>query len=545
MKWLPVERLVALLMLSVCTSGSAGAANKLNLFEKPPRVGVSVGPEVAPSTSTLSLVVKIPYQSIATMADSKIPPTTAIGGNGNICASLPHLNGGHTGHHTECHRVVFARICVEVPDFTAPSLDHRDACAGYDWNADIAKSGTISVGRSNSTIEVRQPVRITGRAGVRGALADLFSLRSKSFASDLMPHLNLAALLDANWCPLVTVTPGSDWVNDASAEIVGKNCLGFDLGPFGRPEICAGPINLSLRDVMNTELNKRLPGIQAEVSKALPCDLVRSKVTPFWRPISTKIEPLPGDKLYFNLVPIGAAFSGVVPEDDGVKIALQLIAQTSVGPNAILTDPLPLPPLGALKSDANALSLDLRLAVPYLLASHEIAKNLVGKEFTQHLTLGDLKVRIKDVDVYPSGSSVVVGLKIDADLPGNIVSTSGWVYLVGKPVVQPGNIVRIDDLQYSTVLDSKFWILAQTLFDTQIKHLLSSYSQVDLSKQSDSASQRIVEQLTTLALPGVKLLPQKPTLMLNAISAETDNLSATLSIKMEFELEVSLDALIK
>ncbi len=510
------------------------------LFEAPPRGATTdvVPPPV--SDSTVTLLARIPYDALQQAVAAKIPASMPFDGNGHIaCVGVPRFDPG-VGSHRECHNVLgLGEICVDVPNIPVPSIKwDNQQCADYSWHADVSKQGGFSVARAADAVHLQQGLRVQGQAGVSGDLARLLSLNAKSFAADAVPAIDLKFDMSEQWCPLVSVTPTGRWVSDAKVELVGSNCIGFDFGPLGHPQVCAGPVNLGLADVLNGELDKHRGEIQTAVSSALPCDVIRTKIAEQWHPISIKADR--NEQLFLNVVPTGAAFSGLVAEDQAVKLVVQVTAKTSVGPAGIATQPVPLPPLGHAAANHSGVVLNVQVAAPYSLLKSELATYLKGKDFKQQTPAGDVKVHIDDVDIYPSQTSIAIGLKIRADLPGHWFDTSGWVYLSGRTVAVPANkSVEIQDIHFATVIDNDFWKIVEALFSQQILGVLRDHSKVDLGKPMDDAAVKIKDGIAQANVPGLKITADTPAMELTDISIGKDNLVASARLSMNFDMELS------
>jgi hypothetical protein len=120
----------------------------------------------------------------------------------------------------------------------------------------------LRISKSSAGLRVEQGIHVTGKAGLRGDLANVLSLPGKNVDVRVATALNLSAGLDKQWCPVVNAAPLGRWVNSASVEIIGRNCVGIDLGPLGHPKLCGGPVNLGLADVLNREFDKHRVDIE-------------------------------------------------------------------------------------------------------------------------------------------------------------------------------------------------------------------------------------------------------------------------------------------
>ena len=451
------------------------SCNDKTLFT-PPERGASNVPAPPVADSVVTLVASLPYATLANIAEKTLPQSLPIGGDGRIaCIGVPYVNAGHVEWNQKC----VLGVCTKVPEVFGPSIGTHDQCADYHWHADINKDGAAQISRDGTALRLSQGIHVTGQAGVGGDLAGLLSLHGKNIDVHATPRLNLSATLDKQWCPVVTAAPVGSWVDAASVEIVGRNCLGIDLGPLGHPEICAGPINLGIANELNHEFDKHRDDIQKGAQNAIPCDSVKPKIAGQWRPFSIKIERDKLQPLYLNIQPKSAAFSGVVPEDDRLRVAVRVGAQTALETNPVDTAVLPLPPLDPLNSDQGSLLVNLQAIAPYELLKQQLRQVLAQKTFQKDIPAGKLEVRILDVDIYPSKDSLALSIRIDAKTPGNWLDTKGWVYLSGRPtVVKDGKAIRLQDIQFANVVDSAFWSAAEILFQDEILKAINAHSPI-------------------------------------------------------------------
>lgn len=506
------------------------------LFEAPPRGGTATSPTPA-LDSVVTLVAKLPYTALVKLAEAKIPQTYQLGGSGDVaCLDVPHVDPGHIGSHQEC----FLGACTDIPDFTGPSIGNTQQCASYHWSADIIKNAPVSVGQAENLVRVSLAGHISGQAGLGGDLAGLLSLSGKNFDVSVAPVLDLAIGLDPQWCPIVSATPVGEWVTNASVEIVGRNCIGIDLGPLGHPELCAGPVPLGLTGVLNDEFEKHRGDISNAAATALSCEAIRTGVAQYWHPIAVKIDGATEAPVYLNIEPNGAGASGLIAEADGIKLAVRVSARTSLSPNPVLETPIPLPPLEGAPSDLSTVELNVEAEAPYGLLSDELRSALKGKSFKQNAGPGDVEVRIEDAEVYPSGDRLVVGIQINAKTPGRWFDTSGWIYLSGKPrPINEGKGVTIEELGFATVLDNAFWSSVQGLFEGQILSAIQASSTFDLSGPIDQAADKVFSGVANASIPGLRLSAEKPTISLASVTTGAENLVVVARLSMAFAVELT------
>lgn len=546
------NRLSIRILLFVSSVVLTGCGDKA-LFQAPPRGG-EAAPLPTVSDSKLTLVAMIPYSSLVRAAEAKIPASVPLAGNGRVaCLDLPYVNPGRVGSHRQCAQVPYVDFrgagtqeqCINVPDITAPSIGKKNQCADYHWNANVEKDGPIRVSNAGTELHVEQDIHVTGKAGLGGDLASALSLSGKSFDSRVKAAMNVNLDLDNRWCPQIKITPVGRWVDSASVEVVGKNCVGFDLGALGHPEVCAGPVNLGLADALNGEFDKKRDDIQRAAQGILTCDALRTKVAERWRAFSIKIERYGAAPLFLNIEPRSAGFSGLIAEQNSLKMAVRVDAKTILGTSEGAQPASALPPLEKVTVREGTLDLNLQTVAPYDYLKNELSAQLKGKIFKQDVASARIEIKIDDLDLYPSNGSLAVGLKINAQLPGRWLDTSGWIYVSGKPTLTAdGKAIAIDRISFSTVIDNEFWNIAQSLLETQILSSLKERSKIDLTKHIDAAASEVTTAIAKANVPGLKLTAGSPQIRLSSVDIATENLIATARLSLNMDVELT-EALLK
>lgn len=508
-----------------------------SLLEPPPH-SVIAEPLPLPKTESVAVLTAFaPYASIRAIGDAEIPASISFVGDGSIaCMDLPRVVGGHAGHHTECRNVLGKKVCIDVPDFTAPHLETTKACADYHWDAILTKDGPLGAEQSGEAVRLRLPLHVTGHAGVKGDLAGILSLNGNSIDARLAPAADVKLDMGTDWCPVVKASASGRWVESASVEIVGKNCLSLPLGSFGHKDLCAGPVNLGLADVLNKTLDAHRGDMERKAAEAIRCDDVKSRITSIWRPIAIKIPMGDALPLYLNVVPRNAAFSGLIAGSDGVRLTVRLNAATSVGVQPPSSEPLPLPPLERIAVGDDGVRVSVGLDTPYELIRQQLGAHLTGREFSRSTPLGDVTVNVEEVDVYASGDSVALGLRVDAQGPTGMLDAKGWVYLSGKPVVAgDGTVLAITDLKYSAVLDNLFWKYSQPLFENEILSELGARARFDLSSKIAELSARIAAAVAGAGAKGLTLSASDTKIALTAVQVAPTRLFATATFSMKLD----------
>lgn len=315
----------------------------------------------------------------------------AFDSSGQLCAPVPSIQT-----HEQCANVPYCdfrgcgtqRQCIPLPS----SIGSSNVCSGYHWHVDVAKQGPVSVTRSNTQLNISQGAHVRGQAGLDGDLVRVLSLNSKSFSADVRPSFNLGPTLGRDWRPVVSLRTSGHWVDNASVEFIGQNCIGIDRGPLGHPQACAGPVNLGLSDELNRELDKHRDEIPRAAQSAIPCDTVKPKIASQWHPFAIKIERNKLSPIYLNSQPKSAAFSGIVADDNRLRIAVRVGAQTALAADPIDAAVQPLPPLDPLNADQGNLQVNLQAVAPYEPLKQQLRQALADQTFQKEVPGGKVEV---------------------------------------------------------------------------------------------------------------------------------------------------------
>lgn len=527
-------------VLAGCASGPA--------FEAPTHEATA---QVAPPVpdSEIAVAARLPYAELRQIAASQVPASTPVSGLQQIaCAPVPSLSGGGVGSKQVCTNIPYCDAkgcgvrpqCAQVPTLIAPTVVTTQQCANFGWQATIRPEGAVTLQKAGDALHIEQPVRIDGQGGVGGDLSRIMAASPRSFQAHLVPGADLKFNLDANWCPVIQITPTQRWVSNASVEVMSKTCVGVPLGPFGNRQVCAGPAALDLTAVANANMHATQDALIKSVQSALSCDKVRTQLAAVWRTTAIPLADLGGAKAYLNLTPTTAALSELLVDNDQIRFVAKVGVQTVISPIPVPTTQLTLPPLGRATPEAGGLDLNIQAVAPYSLLKSALAGAMVGKTFVNRTVAGEASVRIDDVDIYASKDGISVGLKLAARLPGRVLDDSGWVYLAGRPTALPdGRTLSIQDLRYAVVLKNPILKLVVATFNGQILAELNQHSSFDLTDVINTASAQIVNGLNTAPVQGVSFHAGKADIALKSVAVGPDGVFANAAIRVPLDVTLT------
>lgn len=520
------------------------------LLTEAPELAVPAERAVMVASSRIAAVLRLPFVQLQQAAERAIPTDMSLGGAGQVgCVQVPYLIGPTTRNHRKCIDVPYCDFrgcgmqqqCVDVPELIGPSIGYNQQCADYHWNATVSPAGALQFSRNGGWLRAQLPLQIHGQAGLSGDLARVLSLSSKNMAATLHPAIDLEFEVDADWCPKVRARPTGDWVGNAIAEVIGRNCLSIDLGPLGRQEACAGPVHVDLSGKLREAIQEQWPRIQQEAAQAIPCGPVREQLSALWRPIAIPLQISGGERLYLNAEPERAALSKLELEDDSLRIAAALEARTSIGPDALTDAPLPLPVLQRAAESQSRLDLALPIAVPLERVQSALLAQVDDQHFDQQTALGTVRLRVLSLELRAVADAVVLALVCEITLPGTDTPFAATAHLQGRPSLED-NTLRVSDLAFTAVADQQRWSLLSSLLDAQVRQQLQDHAAVDLVPLLRRGEQALVEALESADIEGLQLQPGRPDLAIRGLVVRGDRLELEVSAGLDLAIELELQA---
>lgn len=403
-------------------------------------------------------------------------------------------------------------------------------CLTVNWSVEYGRNGDVSVGRDGSMLKVAVPGRFAGKGGVGGDLARFVGADEKNFDGAFEVSVSAALSLDERFCPVLT--PGEvsfHWTNEGRIQLVGRTSfkifgIGFSVGPW----------NLEVGRHANGPIREALRKALANAGSAIPCDPVRQELAKAWRHYAfpLAIDDMP--PLFVNVEPTGLGTSGLLAEDAGVRLVARMAARAVVAAEKGSEEAMgELPVHETVSADRGELSLAVPLKVPYRLLKAEAMKELAGKT----LTSGDARFEIHDLDIYPSGDRLAVGVTFSTDIPWRIFDARGMVWVTARPVVEgDGKIVRLEDVEVSRQVDNALWSVLTVAFRDVIHDQLEAAARYDLSPEAERAVAGIAEAVSDPARTGgVRFQLEHADIGIGRIVAEEEALAVEGLLKAQWD----------
>ncbi|MEM6299729.1 MAG: DUF4403 family protein [Bacteroidota bacterium] len=237
-----------------------------------------------------------------------------------------------------------------------------------------------------------------------------------------------------------------------------------------KPKVKLGFLKISLGGLVDRAIRKKQPELEEKIDAAIYKHVdLKKMVGKVWEnlqkpiTINKKVENV-ALKVDPRTLEVGK-ISGTA-EYLKIDLGMSLFLRTLIGEDSKSFPSRPLPPLTLNKRLRKDFDLSLFSLLPYERVNEILSRQLVG----EYLESDGYRVEVKDAEIYPSDTNLVVALTIKGDAEGTF-------YLRGTPKYHPQDtslrIANFDfDLETEEILlSSANWLLGDT-FKEEIQELL-------------------------------------------------------------------------
>ncbi|WP_130733896.1 DUF4403 family protein [Flavobacterium sp. J27] len=337
---------------------------------------------------------------------------------------------------------------------------------GYQYDYSIVKRERIRFENiGNDMLRIIIPLDITGSVGFRGDGAELFSLDEKKVKAKIDFYVDTKISFNSNWCPIVKSKISHRWISDPKIEIVGGVWLNLQL-----------PANLALDDIEKE--------LENEIANKIECAKLTSEIKKWIKPSSIQLTNV-SDQLYLNVNPQKFYLSDLMIDDSNmnIKFATKLMAGVSTQ-KLYNNEPYEIPPLEKYAFEKNLIALTVPISIQYEVLQNNL-NTMLQKEGLEYAN-DKVKVEVQGFEIYPSGQSVTIGVKVDAKIKGKLLSTKGMLYLTAKPSVVNKQF-ELKNIEFSTQVDNDLYPILITLFKNKLTNYVYTKTKRDLKPDFERA----------------------------------------------------------
>lgn len=414
-------------------------------------------------------------------------------------------------------------------------------CLHVTYNINYRLNGDVSVRQHGDNLRVTIPGRFSGQVGFgNGAIARAASLRNKNVEGSFRVAADFRISVDDEFCP--KIVPGDisfSWDQEARIQIIGRTefrlfNIGFDVGPWwldvGRH------FNGQIRDELRNNFQK--------AAGAIPCDKVRVALKELWRRHAIPVAIRDRGDIFINVEPTALGLADPIVGETALRLRAELRARAAVSEKKGSEDALgDLPGNAGVRGETGRIELAVPVSVAYSTLAFEALQALNEKPIIIESEAGPISVAIDDLEVFPSGDRLAVGVHFAADLPRRIFDASGWVWLTALPVVEKeGTAVRLQDVKLSRQIDNAIWRVPTAAFQTMIEREIEAAGQYDLSPAITEAVAAINDAIQDPSKTGgVRFLVSEPGMQLGRIGLGQQEL--TVEVLMSANWSATLESI--
>ena len=347
----------------------------------------------------------------------------------------------------------------------------------YDVYLKLKEKITLSYVDDN-TLRISVPISFDGSVGLKGVLSGPTSLNKKNFDGEIQFFVNTSFSITPDWCPKIGLNVTHSWISNPQIEIMDNVYISLT----------------GLTDKYLKEIEKDVSNI---VSKQVKCEMIRDIVKERWKYYGVSLPALANGKQYqLNINPSKAALSGLKVYKDTLALYVGVKGNISFNDNIVnTTSSLPL--LENQSETASEVKAFLPLLIKYDDIEHTANQYLKDNDVVLKpdiILKKKAKVKLIEMSFYPNADEIVVGVKLKAKLPGNLLPVSGWVYLTGKPVMTGNKKFELQDLDFSMTVDNKFYPAISTLFKPLIINEIKKQTTKDFTDSIANIKKKLLEK---------------------------------------------------
>jgi hypothetical protein len=463
-----VSRGPALLLAALVALGGPAAR-----ADAPPRPVPAAGqPGLPPVTSWAYAGVTVPYAVLEAAAGQLLPESFSGQARQPLCGNDGH--GGPLGGLLGKAANLLGRLGGHGHD--------GSSCEEVSVTYRAKRTGPPTFARSGERLRVAVPLSVSGEVGLDGRLGKSLGLDHKPFAGALVAYADVAVSLGRDWCPAIQASPGFHWTDRVRVEV-------------------AHGVEITVDRLADAKIENAVKNGVRKLQGQIRCADIRKAAAAAWHRYDVPVAPPGGPPLTVVGVPRQAAASAVRfgPSAASFRlgIAADLSAGTAVPPPAASAPALPA--LGSLAAaPASELAVPVRLGYDAL--QRRLAAALTGRDWGGDTAVGHIGITVEQVDLYPAGDRLAVGLKVRLATPDSSLSGGGWLYATGRPVLDAdGQTLRLADLALAPLLDNQLWSTVSQLFLKPLQEALEQHAALPLDQPLAELQRRLQAGLTDFA----------------------------------------------
>lgn len=392
---------------------------------------------------------------------------------------------------------------------------------GYRYDVDFELKENIKLSYvDDNTLKISIPISFKGTVGLKGNAASTLSLNKKNFDGEIQFLVNTSFSMTPEWCPKIGVVVTHSWISNPQIEILDN-------------------IYISLTGLTDKKLNEIEKNVSNLINQQVKCEMIRDIVKERWKYYGISLPELANGKQYqLNINPSKAALSALKVYKDTLALYVGIKGNVSFNDNIVNTTSA-LPILENQTETTSKVKAFLPLLIKYDDIEHTANQYLKDNDVVLKpdiILKKKAKIKLIEMNCYPNGDEVVVGVKIKAKLPGNLFPVSGWVYLLGKPVMTGNKKFELQNIDFSMTVDNKFYPAIATLFKPLLIDEIKKQTTRDLTDSIASIKKKLLEKAKSFQHNNLGVSIQDIDLGIDNIILDKDEIAIIAEFNSKFNL---------
>nr|WP_315174299.1 DUF4403 family protein [uncultured Flavobacterium sp.] len=392
---------------------------------------------------------------------------------------------------------------------------------GYKYDVDFELKENIKLSYvDDNTLKISIPISFKGTVGLKGNAASTLSLNKKNFDGEIQFLVNTSFSITPEWCPKIGLVVTHSWISNPQIEILDN-------------------IYISLTGLTDKKLKEIENNVSNLINQQVKCEMIRDIVKERWKYYGISLPALANGKQYqLNINPSKASLSGLKVYKDTLGLYVGIKGNVSFNDNIVNTTSS-LPILENQTETTSKVKAFLPLLIKYDDIEHTANQYLKDNDVVLKpdiILKKKAKIKLIEMNCYPNGDEVVVGVKIKAKLPGNLFPVSGWVYLLGKPVMTENKKFELQNIDFSMTVDNKFYPTIATLFKPLLIDEIKKQTTRDLTDSIASIKKKLLEKAKSFQHNDLGVSIQDIDLGIDNIILDKDEIAIIAEFNSKFSI---------
>lgn len=390
----------------------------------------------------------------------------------------------------------------------------------YDYKYEIVKGNKITIEEHNqNNLRITIPFKIKGNVGYIGDWAHFLTNDEMQLNAKMNFIVDVAFELDSSWCPTLQSEINHEWVTDPKIQISGNHWM-----------------SLKVPEDLSEDKIKAI--VEENITKHINREHIEKELTTVWKKTKAQVT----ENVFADIDPIITAENSLYVQKTQMEMYVKTKAPKNLDAKVIdANSPTFLPKVMKQAQDSGFIKINIPIHVSFV-----EAQKSANKQFKQDSTrfgvptpFGPATVNFQSISMYPSGDRVSIAVKLTTKLSktskNKLMSTKGVVYLTGKPKVDKGYTLKLEDLKFSNDINKKAFPVLGALFEQSLIKEIEKVTTTSLSEEVNDVKNKTHHLLNTMLKedPKNKTRLSEPKSRPRGIQISEEQLSVTLQMKMK------------